>query len=157
MDSSLQQIAKGSIFSRIRQNICNVLPVDLKGNTDALFCILSSSPLNDVASNALSASAQRLGYDLTQIAFITINPRTNPKDLLKAIETIDPLCLIITDINAVKMASAAFNIPLTLGKQDLVLGRKCCCFESFSDMLNNDKDKQRAWTYLKTLPYLIKS
>ena len=157
MDSSLQQIAKGSIFSRIRQNIYNVLPVDLQGNIDALLCILSSVPLNDIASSALSASAQRLGYDLTQIAFITISSQTNPKDLLKAIETIDPLSLIITDINAVKMASAAFNVPLTLDKQNLILGRKCCCFKSFSSMLNNDEDKQRAWTYLKTLPYLIKS
>lgn len=157
MDSSLQQTAKSSIFSRIRQNICNDLPIDLQGNIDALFCILSSAPLSDIASNALSASAQRLGYDLTQIAFIETNPQTSPKDLLKAIEIIDPLCLIITDINAVKMASAAFNVPLTLGKQDLILGRKCCCFKSFSDMLTNNEDKQRAWAYLKTLPYLIKS
>ncbi|MEF2654862.1 MAG: hypothetical protein U0M72_00265 [Eggerthellaceae bacterium] len=75
-----------------------------------------------------------------------------PRQLLEAIEAIDPLCVVLTDRKAVETASAGYNAPLSLGTKELLLGRGCCCFEDFGSLLESEKGKRTAWNCLRTLP-----
>lgn len=75
-----------------------------------------------------------------------------PRQLLEAIEAIDPLCVVLTDRKAVETASAGYNAPLSLETKELLLGRGCCCFEDFEALLESEKGKRSAWNCLRALP-----
>lgn len=124
------------------------------GSEDALFCAISTFPLSDSAQAALHASAPRLGYSNRQLCFIVLSNASHtlePQELFTMLEAIDPLCVVLTDHESVKTASAGYNTPLTLEAREFLLGRSCCCFESFEDLLSTSEGKQKAWACLKTL------
>ena len=103
------------------------------------------------------ATAKQLGYHEKQLAFIVLSKdeqTLSPQDLFTIIEALDPQCVVCTDHEAVRVASAGYNTPLALETREYLLGRNCCCFESFEDMLANNELKQKAWACLKTLPTL---
>lgn len=75
-----------------------------------------------------------------------------PRQLLEAIEAIDPLCVVLTDRKAVETASAGYNAPLSLETKECLLGRGCCCFEDFEALLESEQGKRTAWNCLRTLP-----
>ncbi len=154
MQESSHNLSQDSIFGRIRHDALAPFSDVIHGSENSLFFIVSSASLEESSRNALTASAQRLGYSTKQLAFIVLNKQTTPNDLLHIIEAIDPLCVVITDLAAVKTASAAFNVPLALETREFLLGRGCCCFESFESMLESEEGKQKAWACLKTLPLL---
>lgn len=155
-----------SPYSTIRHQQISSFPGVFSGSEDALFCVVSSSALSAQAHEALVASAQRLGYHVKQLAFITLNASqasteedpsscaVTPQDLLSVLEALDPLAVVLTDHQTSEMASSAYNIPLTLEQREFLLGHGCCCFESFEELLSTPQSKQRAWTCLKTLPNL---
>lgn len=127
------------------------------GSEDALFCVISTFPLSDSAQAALHASAPRLGYSNRQLCFIVLSNASHtlePQELFTMIEAIDPLCVVLTDHESVKTASVGYNTPLALETREFLLGRGCCCFESFEDLLSTSEGKQKAWACLKTLPPL---
>lgn len=171
------------------QHLQPFLP-SIEGSEDALFCVVSTCELSAEAHQALQASAQRLGYDLRQCAYIVLNkqssklteehnniaantqtrhtateqPNSNnnttavrntltPHDLLTIIEAIDPLCVVLADHESTKAASAGYNVALSLEAKERLLGRGCCCFENFEDLLTTPEGKQKAWACLKTLPH----
>ena len=144
-----------SPYERIRHNHISPFAQHLEGSEDALFCTVSSSPLLAAGKNALLATAKQLGYHEKQLAFIvlSIDEQTlSPQDLFTIIETLDPRCVVCTDHEAVRVASAGYNTPLALETREYLLGRNCSCFEAFEDMLTNNELKQKAWACLKTLP-----
>lgn len=146
-----------SPYERIRHNHISPFAQHLEGSEDALFCTVSSSPLSAAGKNALLATAKQLGYHEKQLAFIvlSIDEQTlSPQDLFTIIEALDPQCVVCTDHEAVKAASAGYNTPLALETREYLLGRNCCCFEAFEDMLVSNELKQKAWACLKTLPTL---
>lgn len=146
-----------SPYERIRHNHISPFAQHLEGSEDALFCTVSSSPLSAAGKNALLATAKQLGYHEKQLAFIvlSIDEQTlSPQDLFTIIEALDPQCVVCTDHEAVKAASAGYNTPLALETREYLLGRNCCCFEAFEDMLASNELKQKAWACLKTLPTL---
>lgn len=142
------------------------------GNEAALFCVVSTRPLSRQAHDALIASAGRLEYSPKQVCFIALTATgtesdqlattatttsadqlaVTPRQLLEAIEAIDPLCVVLTDRKAVETASAGYNAPLSLETKELLLGRGCCCFEDFEVLLESEKGKRSAWNCLRTLP-----
>lgn len=161
-----------SPYDRIAHHHLDSFPGTIKGNETALFCVVSTRPLSQQAHDALAASAKQLEYSLKQVCFITLTATgaegdrsattettTNtdqsivaPRQLLEAIEAIDPLCVVLTDRRAVETASAGYNTPLSLGTKELLLGRGCCCFEDFEALLESEEGKRAAWNCLRTLP-----
>ena len=131
--------------------------IEKSGNTgseDALFCVVNSLPLSDSAHEAMCATAARLGYSSRQLCFIVLSNESHtlePSELFTMLEAIDPLCVVLTDHESVKTASAGYNTPLTLEAREFLLGRSCCCFESFEDLLSTSEGKQKAWACLTTL------
>lgn len=149
--------AMHSPYERIRHIHVSPFAQHLEGSEDALFCIVSSSPLLTAGKNALLATAKQLGYHEKQLAFIVLSKdeqTLSPQDLFTIIEALDPQCVVCTDHEAVRVASAGYNTPLALETREYLLGRNCCCFEAFEDMLTNNELKQKAWACLKTLPAL---
>lgn len=149
--------AMHSPYERIRHIHVSPFAQHLEGSEDALFCIVSSSPLLAAGKNALLATAKQLGYHEKQLAFIVLlkdEQTLSPQDLFTIIEALDPQCVVCTDHEAVRVASAGYNTPLALETREYLLGRNCCCFEAFEDMLTNNELKQKAWACLKTLPAL---
>lgn len=146
-----------SPYERIRHIHVSPFAQHLEGSEDALFCIVSSSPLLAAGKNALLATAKQLGYHEKQLAFIIFakdEQTLSPQGLFTIIEALDPQCVVCTDHEAVRVASAGYNTPLALETREYLLGRNCCCFEAFEDMLANNELKQKAWACLKTLPAL---
>ena len=146
-----------SPYERIRHIHVSPFAQHLEGSEDALFCIVSSSPLLAAGKNALLATAKQLGYHEKQLAFIILakdEQTLSPQGLFTIIEALDPQCVVCTDHEAVKAASAGYNTPLALETREYLLGRNCCCFEAFEDMLASNELKQKAWACLKTLPAL---
>ena len=149
--------AMHSPYERIRHTHVSPFSQYLEGSEDALFCIVISSPLSAAGKNALLATAKQLGYHEKQLAFIVLSKdeqTLSPQDLFTIIEALDPQCVVCTDHEAVRVASAGYNTPLALETREYLLGRNCCCFEAFEDMLTNNELKQKAWACLKTLPAL---
>lgn len=146
-----------SPYERIRHIHVSPFSQHLEGSEDALFCTVSSSPLSAAGKNALLATAKQLGYHEKQLAFIVLSKdeqTLSPQGLFTIIEALDPKCVVCTDHEAVRVASAGYNTPLALETREYLLGRNCCCFEAFEDMLANNELKQKAWACLKTLPAL---
>lgn len=146
-----------SPYERIRRTYISPFAQHLEGSEDALFCVVSSFPLSASGKNALLATAKQLGYHEKQLAFIVLSKdeqTLSPQDLFTIIEALDPQCIVCTDHEAVRVASAGYNTPLALETREYLLGRNCCCFEAFEDMLANNELKQKAWACLKTLPAL---
>lgn len=146
-----------SPYERIRHTHVSPFSQHLEGSEDALFCTVSSSPLSAAGKNALLATAKQLGYHEKQLAFIVLSKdeqTLSPQGLFTIIEALDPQCVVCADHEAVRVASAGYNTPLALETREYLLGRNCCCFEAFEDMLANNELKQKAWACLKTLPAL---
>lgn len=149
--------AMHSPYERIRHTHVSPFSQHLEGSEDALFCTVSSSPLSAAGKNALLATAKQLGYHEKQLAFIVLSKdeqTLSPQGLFTIIEALDPQCVVCTDQEAVRVASAGYNTPLALETREYLLGRNCCCFEAFEDMLANNELKQKAWACLKMLPAL---
>ena len=150
-----------SPYTAIKAHYLQRYSAHIEGEFDALFCVISAHELNMEARQALQASAQRLGYDTRQCAYIVLDtPNKNTPDdaltshdLLTIVEAIDPLCIVLADHESTKTASAGYNVALSLEVKEHLLGRGCCCFEDFEKLLTSSEGKQKAWACLKTLPH----
>ena len=120
-------------------------PGIIGGNPNALFCVVSSNALSPEAKQALDASAQRLGYSLGQRCFMIINESVDTHELPPQTSEV-----------AVSLASAGYNKPLSLESHEQLLGRSCCCFSNFTNLLATQEGKRKAWKRLKRLPSLVR-
>lgn len=145
-----------SPYERIRDEHLAAFPGTVTGGLTATACVVSERVLPDTARNALAASLERRGHQTRQIAFITLegegDAAASPSELFRAIEALDPLCVVVTDLHSVQAASRGYNTPLALEADAQLLGRACRCFEDFPALLADDAGKRRAWAALKTLP-----
>lgn len=128
----------------------------ITGADDALLCVVSYSPLSDIASTALHNSAERLGY-AAATAYLTVEPADGSSQmldgphLLELIEAIDPLGVVATDGLVCQLLSQGYHRPLKLDEVGSLLGRPCCCYASFDAMMQSNQTKQTAWQLLKVL------
>lgn len=144
-----------SPYERIRDERLATFPGTVTGGLAATACVVSEGALPAAARDALTASLGRRGHSARQIAFLTLEGRggaAESVDLFHAIETLDPLCVVIADLHSVRTASRGYNTPLELEADAQLLGRPCRCFENFPALLADDAGKRRAWAALKTLP-----
>jgi hypothetical protein len=75
-----------------------------------------------------------------------------PQEIFRIIESLDPLCIVIADHQAIEDVARAFRARLEIEVPTTLLGHYCCCFEDFKAMLSRDKTKQKAWSLLKAFP-----
>lgn len=144
-----------SPYERIRDERLAAFPGTVTGGLAATACVVSEGALPAAARDALTASLERRGHSARQIAFLTLEGQgdaAEPADLFHAIETLDPLCVVIADLRSAQTASRGYNTPLELEADTQLLGRPCRCFEDFPALLAGDAGKRRAWAALKTLP-----
>ncbi len=80
-------------------------------------------------------------------------PLLTPPEIFRVIESLDPLCIVITDDAAAKEVAGAFHVQLEIERFTTLLGHYCCCFSDFERMLSLEKTKQQAWALLKTLKH----
>lgn len=145
-----------SPYERIRDEHLAAFPGTIAGGRAATACIVSERALPAMAHDALTASLERRGHQTRQIAFLTLEgdggATAGATDLFRAIEALDPLCVVLADLASVQAASRGYNVPLALEADVQLLGRACRCFGDFPSLLASDTGKRRAWTVLKTLP-----
>lgn len=121
--------------------------------------VVGSSPENlahPTLRTALAASAERFGYTLSDIAWISRetqkgNAPTQLEDkaLLHIIEALDPIALIICDEDSAHACARAYRTHLDLDSATTLLIRPCACFTNLVFLLDTPAGKQRAWHILK--------
>lgn len=145
-------------YERIRLGLQEHYQAFVDGSTNAAFCLVSTSELSLEAQNALFKSAQALGYSVHDITLVVLHPNEQQtllgKDVFELIEGLDPLCMVICDQQSCQTLSEAFRVKLPTNDIFYLLGKPCCCFNQFEDMLDNQNHKQQAWACLKLLPPL---
>lgn len=147
-----------SIYERQRAADCAGLEAFYDGSLNALFCVISSSPATDAERAALLATAKRGNFEAHEMIWLATAAAAEPleaTDLMRLIETVDPLCLVVLDQRSAELLSRAYNQPIKLEACDSVLGRPCCAFVDFERMLQTDARKQQAWTLLKEMIALV--
>lgn len=170
-----------NIFESPRLAIWNTYSNYLSGSTNGAFIVVSTNELNEQAHQALTNSARALGYGTKGTTFFTLSPvnsikhpetpydsinqpdterfeksvnHLSGKEIFRIIESLDPLCIVITDHKTIETIARAFSARLEIEVPTTLLGHNCCCFEDFERMLTQEKTKQRAWALFKTLPKL---
>lgn len=73
------------------------------------------------------------------------------KNLFAVIEALDPLMLVVADVAAAELLSAAHREPLRVGSHGFVFGRPYTAFSSFQRDLADPRMKQRDWALLKAM------
>lgn len=128
---------------------------------------LANPPLR----TALTASVERFGYTLADIAWISRETRgahgdaqddmqgdmqgentagaLDDKALLTIIEAIDPIALIICDEESARACAHAYRTSINLDYATTILIRPCACFTNLVFLLDTQSGKQRAWHILK--------
>ncbi len=173
-----------SVYERQREEACADLRGFYEGSLNALFCIVSDEPATQPVRSALVATAQRGGFSSQEMIWVSIAgvpgknaaqdsaenavegsetaaPNASAQDplpaadLLRLIETIDPLCLVVLDQRTAELLSRAYNRPIRLEACGSILGRPCCAFIQFAKMLQDEDLKQRAWALFKEMLALV--
>lgn len=168
-----------SVYERVRADACAALTYHYEGSLNALFCVISNTRPQEAERAAIEAVAARGGFAACDIVWITITEpletstsreacskdsalseekpvssdasSLDSSDLLRLVESIDPLCLVVLDQKAAETVSRAYNQPVKLESCDSLLCRPYCAFAHFTRMLATDERKQRAWALLKEL------
>ncbi len=126
-----------------------------------LFCVVCARTPSSAVIEALSSSAQALGYQKAACFFVSTlrdsAERLGPPDLFRLIEGIDPLVLIAADKEAAEELGQAYRDAqgphlFERDKYQRILGRDAVVFSSFEALLEKPEDKQKAWSLLKKLP-----
>lgn len=122
----------------------------LNSTNDAAITTINARTADNVpnANNADTASIDQG----SATANATSTPPLSEKDIFRVIESLDPLCLVITDLAAAEQVAKAYRTRIELETPGTILGHPYCCFADFSSMLKNEKFKKKAWSLLKTLP-----
>ena len=150
-----------NLFEVPRQNIWNSFSNHLEGSHIGAFLIVSSSLLSEEAKTALLNSSKALGYGTINTTFLTLKnsddsdmhtAKLEHQEIFRIVESLDPLCVVVTDHGAIEEVARAFRARLEIETPTTLLGHYCCCFNDFERMLDLEKTKQLAWSLLKTLP-----
>ena len=126
----------------------------LSGGRSALLLAVSERPLGDRARTALASAAATLGYGANACAFAALEGPEGALDrqaLFMLVEGLDPIGLVAADAEAARLLAEAYRCPVALDGARRVFGRTCVAFASFEGMLDDDREKQRAWGLLKRL------
>lgn len=119
----------------------------------AAFCVVSTGEVSAAARDALRNSARALGYSSKDMAFVRLtNGALTTPQLFELIEGLDPLAMVVCDLNAQQVLEQAYRTSLPNNDCARLLGKPCCCFANFDAMLGSEQTKQQAWAILKLLP-----
>ncbi|MEG1623654.1 MAG: hypothetical protein RR300_02165 [Raoultibacter sp.] len=128
----------------------------LSGAHEGLIAVVGGKKIEPQAATALESSFAALGWGKNAVTFLTIHEATEKTlrddDLYAALEGLDPCIVVAADASATSALGRAYHQDLKPLQHDRLFGRDICTFASFSAMLANKQDKQKAWMLLKTLP-----
>ncbi len=113
-------------------------------------------PEPQAAIHGTTPSSIKAKDDPEQTTHINANSATStlePQEIFRIIESLDPLCIVVTDAAATKEITNAFHARLEPETSTTLLGHYCCCFSDFERMLSLETTKQQAWALLKTLKH----
>lgn len=151
----MKKSAKGNMYEQTLIEIEEAFAGHLSGNHSALICVISTEYLEDPARSALKNAAEALGYGQKPCVFVTIqkaHEELDAQSLFLLVEGLDPRCVIAADKKAAFTLGQAYGLEMPLEAPSRALGRTVVAFPSFSAMLADDQDKQKAWQLLKKLP-----
>lgn len=123
-------------------------------------CVLSFRTLGDAAKTALAKSGSSFGYDADACLFVTVCPGDQPEatadslsatQVLSLVEGLDPFRLIITDEQAAAVCSEGYHRPIPFDEFITLLQRPTIAFKDFSQAIEKEASKQKAWKLLKRL------
>jgi hypothetical protein len=146
---------KSNMYAQVAAGIWDLFGEHLSGSCDTLICVTSFTPLGNTAQNALNSSFERLGYGQNACTFLVITKDSETlgaKELFCVVEGLDPLIHLVADVKARSALEEAFQQAIPPMLPCRVLGLETRAFQSFEDMLQTDKGKQAAWTFLKSVP-----
>lgn len=126
----------------------------VEGTPNCMVAVIGSQPADQDVRNALSKSAERLGFGIGACAWITgscADGALGPADLWTLVEGIDPVAIVVLDGEASKLVGSAYEQELVCDAKNRVLGRNVAVFADFASMLGDADAKQRAWHLLKLL------
>lgn len=135
-------------------------PLHVTATPNASLLCLSSKPLSEEAQAAVAASAERLGYGSSNVAWVAVAPEAEMEactlpltenDIRTIVEGIDPVAVVVTDSNAAAMMAEAYKQPLFCDHSCRLAGRSVAPFTNFEALLATPDSKQKAWTLLKEL------
>lgn len=149
--------AKSNIFEVTVSGARSVYADFLRGTGNEPVLVVAQGNLADGARDALEKTTERLGYGKSACCWLTCalpdGVALGPQDLFTLIESIDPICCIVTDGEANALFAQAYHQAPVRDDVHRVLGRTCVSFGDFSAMLASSEGKQKAWALLKKLPH----
>ena len=137
-------------------------PLHVTATPNASLLCLSSQPLPEEVRAAVAASAERLGYGSSNVAWVVVAPEGGSpteacalpfaeNDIRTIVEGIDPVAVVVADSNAAAMMAEAYKQPLFCYHPCRVAGRSVAPFTNFEALLTTPDSKQKAWALLKEL------
>ena len=112
-----------NLFEVPRQNIWNSFSNHLEGSHIGAFLIVSSSLLSEEAKTALLNSSKALGYGTINTTFLTLKnsddsdthtAKLEHQEIFRIVESLDPLCVVVTDHGAIEEVARAFRARLEM-------------------------------------------
>ena len=153
----------GSIYEYAARSVLALYKDFVKGTPSATLGIVSEHPLPAEATEAVRASAERLGYGRDGCIWVTMRgnaPHTSgnakplkigEQDLRTIVESVDPLSLITTDAFSAHALARAYGEACNINSANRINGRPTVSLGDFPLMLKDDAEKQKAWHLMKTL------
>lgn len=152
----MKNSTNGNMYTTTLDETWELFSAHLQGAHNALICVLSDSELEQASKEALNKAAVALGYGKNACTFAHAHSAEgmalDEQALFLLIEGLDPLCLVIADQKADLVFTSAYRCSSTTHSPNRAFGRTYVSFDSFSNMLQDDQDKQKAWALLKKLP-----
>lgn len=151
---------EGSMFEHAARSVMALYGGFVKGRPDSSLLIVSEHRLPSDASEALKASADRLGYGRNGCAWVVLREpgaddasaaRLGESDLRTIVEGVDPIAVIATDGTSARALCDAYGARASVDSMTRMNGRRVVLLGDFPSMLADDDAKQRAWRLLKRL------
>lgn len=129
----------------------------LQGSDQALFLAVCDRQCSAAARGAIDSSAQARGYGNVGTTWLQLDRAQPPlagKELLSAIEGMDPLCLVVLGSGPLEAFAKAYRIERPAAGFAHVLGRPTCLVPDIDALLETEAGKQQLWSLMKALPAL---
>lgn len=157
----MKNSVKSNMYERTLEGIWEVFGEYLRGEYQALICVLSASALSEPATTALQNTFARLGYGKAACTFFSLsghgvesNKVANlaVEEFYTVVEGLDPLIVVVTDEETRSLCAQAYRQEIPLAQRWRILGRDVRAFASFEKKLADEQGKKEAWALLRTFP-----
>ena len=145
------------IYAQSRMQILEEFGGCISGSSEGLFVALCTAELSSASRNALIKSDEALGYGSDGVSFVQLDANSSPTtdaQLWSLLEGLDPLCIVISNPNALTFFCQAYRIDIPNQAAFRVACREIRALPNLDSLMTTSQGKQLAWSSLKTLPRL---